>query len=279
MFNNNVSKMNKQCPNNTVQYVVKSGDTLYKIATRNKTSIEVLLELNPELNTNLLIPGIVMCVPANVMSPPADNMSCPPTGRPNCPGNEPPIVPIPPIMPMPPVVPPTQLECDGQMYTIRSGDTLYNLARKYDITLYELLNANKSMNPYNLQIGQVICIPMPEKKCPYGKVYTIVQGDTLESILSKFRISLLNLREVNKDFDPYDVRPGMSLCIPAFMAFDKCDTERTYVIGAGDNLANIAQRQMISANDLLIFNPNMRPEDFSDVGVKICLPAQMTPLR
>ena len=349
---NSVNKTNKKCPNNTMQYVVKSGDTLYKIATRNKTSIEVLLELNPELNTNLLIPGIVMCVPTNVAVPPI----APPGGKPVCPDNNPPTmppsgmpvppiappggmpipptmppsgmpvppiappggmpipptrppsgvpvppiappggmpippimppsgVPVPPIappggMPIPPIMPPTEVECKGQMkYTIKHGDTLYNLAKKYDITLYELLNANKNINPYNLQVGQIICIPMSTTKCPYGKVYTVATGDTLSSILTKFRISLATLKEVNENFDPYNIKAGTKLCIPAFMAFDNCPTERTYVISSGDNLTRISENFMISTSDLLAFNPNMRPEDFADVGVKICLPAEGVPFR
>ncbi len=305
---NSINNTNKKCPNNTMQYVVKSGDTLYKIATRNKTSIEVLLELNPELNTNLLIPGIVMCVPTNVAVPPI----APPGGKPVCPDNNPPMmppsgVPVPPIappggmpippmmppsgtpvppiappggMPIPPIMPPTEVECRGQMkYTIKHGDTLYNLAKKYDITLYELLNANKNINPYNLQVGQVICIPMSTTKCPYGKVYTVASGDTLASILTKFRISLATLKEVNENFDPYNIKAGTKLCIPAFMAFDNCPTERTYVISSGDNLTRIAENLMISTSDLLAFNPNMRPEDFADVGVKICLPAEGVPYR
>jgi LysM repeat protein len=272
----NISKLNRQCPNNTVQYVVKSGDTLYKIATRNKTTIEVLLELNPELNTNLLIPGIVMCIPMTMNEV---NPNCPSENRSNCPEIQPPISPIPPIMPMPPVVPPMEFDCEGQMYTIRSGDTLYNLARKYDITLYELLNANKSINPYNLQIGQVICIPVPEKKCPYGKVYTIAQGDTLESILGNFRISLSNLKEINKDLDPYNLKAGTVICVPAFMAFDKCMSEQTYIISNGDDLSSIAKKHSVSPSELLVLNPYMRPEDFKEIGLKICVPPPMMSYR
>jgi len=165
------------------------------------------------------------------------------------------------------------------MYTIRSGDTLYNLAKKYDITLYELLNANKNINPYNMQIGQVICIPVTEKKCPYGKVYTIAQGDTLESVLNKFGLSLSALKEVNKDFDPYDMKVGMVICVPAFMPYEKCETENSYMIVAGDNITNIAQRLMVTTTDLLILNPYLRPEDFREVGLKICVPAKATPYR
>lgn len=336
----NVNKSSKKCPKNTIPYIVKPGDSLFKIASRNRTTIEVLLELNPELNTNLLIPGIVMCIPVEVQAPPM-----PPNGMPICPDTElpddeedimipitppnqrpmfpdtdnmpmqptipmtpptipmqpttpmtPPTTPMQPMQPTTPMTPPTtpmqppiqrpvtpgigDVECKGNMkYTVKHGDTLYNISKRYDITLYELLNANKNINPYNLQIGQVICVPINEKKCMYGKVYTVVNGDTLATILTKFRISLASLKSANESFDPYNIKVGMQICIPPFMAYDECKTERTYIIVENDNLIKIAEKANVSTSDLLIFNPNLRPEDFSEVGIRICLPAEPMPYR
>ncbi|MBU5427876.1 LysM peptidoglycan-binding domain-containing protein [Tissierella pigra] len=44
-------------------------------------------------------------------------------------------------------------------YTIRSGDTLYILAQRYRTTVDAIMRVNPGINPNNLQIGQVICIP------------------------------------------------------------------------------------------------------------------------
>ena len=44
------------------------------------------------------------------------------------------------------------------LYTIRPGDTLYNLANQYGTTVQELINTNLSLDPYNLRIGQQIYI-------------------------------------------------------------------------------------------------------------------------
>lgn len=140
---------NKNCPDNTVEYIVKSGDTLFKIAARNNTTIDVLLDLNPELTSNLLIPGISMCVPRN------DEKPAKPENRPSeaC-----------------PIAPPIynvndELRCgNGIGYYVKAGDTLYNIANRYNISLYELLNANRNINPYNMQIGDLVCIPIPDRK-------------------------------------------------------------------------------------------------------------------
>ncbi len=54
-------------------------------------------------------------------------------------------------------------------YTIKSGDTLYALARKYNTTVEAIMRINPGIDPNNLQIGQVICIPQaapPVPSCP-----------------------------------------------------------------------------------------------------------------
>ena len=44
------------------------------------------------------------------------------------------------------------------LYTIRPGDTLYNLAIQYGTTVQELINTNLALDPYNLRVGQQIYI-------------------------------------------------------------------------------------------------------------------------
>ena len=44
-------------------------------------------------------------------------------------------------------------------YTIRSGDTLYNLARRYYTTVSAILTANPGVDPANLRVGQRITVP------------------------------------------------------------------------------------------------------------------------
>lgn len=44
-------------------------------------------------------------------------------------------------------------------YTIRPGDTLYAIAKRFNTTIEAIMRANPGINPYNLLIGQVILIP------------------------------------------------------------------------------------------------------------------------
>ncbi|MDY3854946.1 MAG: LysM domain-containing protein [Butyribacter sp.] len=49
--------------------------------------------------------------------------------------------------------------CNGFTHTIKKGDTLYEISRKYDVPLALLLRANPYVDVFNLQTGDTICIP------------------------------------------------------------------------------------------------------------------------
>ena len=50
------------------------------------------------------------------------------------------------------------------VHIIEKGDTLYELARKYDVKLFDIMRLNPYLNVYNLQIGDEVLIPAMEEK-------------------------------------------------------------------------------------------------------------------
>lgn len=49
----------------------------------------------------------------------------------------------------------------GEVYQVQSGDTLSRIAKSFNISLNDLMEANPTVNPRSLQIGQEIRIPAP----------------------------------------------------------------------------------------------------------------------
>lgn len=50
--------------------------------------------------------------------------------------------------------------CNGQLYTIQAGDTLYLIAKRFGLTVNQILKANPQIaNPNVINAGQVICLP------------------------------------------------------------------------------------------------------------------------
>ncbi|HHU16677.1 MAG TPA: LysM peptidoglycan-binding domain-containing protein [Clostridiales bacterium] len=79
-----------------------------------------------------------------------------------------------PGFPRPPINPSEEYVCTD-VYTVRSGDTLYSISQKYNVSVSMLMEANRILNPYNLRYGQKICIPGKKSDCmkpehyPYEK--------------------------------------------------------------------------------------------------------------
>lgn len=57
-------------------------------------------------------------------------------------------------------IPPAPDRCSGQLYTVQRSDTLYDIGRRYGVTVNAILNANPQIVRHGaIVIGQVICIP------------------------------------------------------------------------------------------------------------------------
>lgn len=52
------------------------------------------------------------------------------------------------------------MDCRGIIHVVAAGDTLYNLGKKYHVSVTQLMYANPYVNIYNLQIGDELCIPI-----------------------------------------------------------------------------------------------------------------------
>lgn len=51
-------------------------------------------------------------------------------------------------------------ECDGQFYTVKASDTLFTIAKKFGVTVRQIVDANPQIeNSDIIFVGQVICIP------------------------------------------------------------------------------------------------------------------------
>jgi nucleoid-associated protein YgaU len=112
-------------------YTVKRGDTLSKIAAAHSTTVEKFLAANPEItNPDRIYEGQVLILPATDGGPYGD---------------------------------------EGRVYTVKQGDTLYQIARDQygthlpDSSLRELVNLiaahNNLANPDRIKVDQVLKLP------------------------------------------------------------------------------------------------------------------------
>lgn len=102
--------------------------------------------------------------------------------------------------------------CKGLIHVIEAGDTLYQLARMYDVKLFDIMRLNPYVNVYNLQIGDEICIPV--KPARPEKTYIVNEGDSIRKVLDAFDTDFSTLARWNPMLLDAPLPEGLILKLP-----------------------------------------------------------------
>lgn len=173
------------------------------------------------------------------------------------------------------------------MYTVKKGDSLYSIAKKYGTTV----NAIKSLNYLksdNLSIGQQLRIPesytnMEDTTVPNYINYKVKKGDTLYKISKLYNISVDTIIKDNSlNSNSLSLGQNLKIRIPSSSEeVEECIGEAyippasstlttTYTVQKGDSLYNIAKRYNTSVDVIKSLN-NLTSNSLS-IGQKLKLP-------
>ncbi|MDR2397304.1 MAG: M23 family metallopeptidase [Spirochaetaceae bacterium] len=98
------------------------------------------------------------------------------------------------------------------VHIVQGGDTIYSIARSYQIDIDTLMKANGITDPQKLPIGKRLNVP--SAKTAGFTEYQVLKGDTLYSIARRHAISLDTLRKTNGLGASYVLKEGDLLKIP-----------------------------------------------------------------
>jgi LysM repeat protein len=185
-------------------YTVQPGDTLTRIASRWGTTSAELARVNGLSNPDQLAVGQVLVVPGEGGTTTGAGSTT-----------------------------------SGLSYTVRPGDTLNAISRRFGVAVWSIQTANSIANPNVLAVGQVLRIPLtpapgPDRPTtveplanPGGTVpttttapprndrlYTVVGGDTLYSVARRFGVTVDALKAANHLSDVNSLAIGQVLVIP-----------------------------------------------------------------
>lgn len=173
------------------------------------------------------------------------------------------------------------------MYTVKSGDTLYGIARKYNTTVQKIRDLNY-LKSDSLSIGQVIRIPemyTPEDQMfmPSFKNYIVSSGDTLYSIARNNNIDVDTLIKDNGlQNNNLSIGQVIRIRIPSEnVEIEECfgpdytppetTPTITYTVKKGDSLYKIANAYNTSVSVIQSLN-NLTSNNLS-IGQVLKLPA------
>ncbi|MDF1576198.1 MAG: LysM peptidoglycan-binding domain-containing protein [Bacteroidales bacterium] len=110
----------------------------------------------------------------------------------------------------------------GNIHLVQPGETLYGIARKYDLEEEDILEANEGVSPENLQPGQRLRIPEKaglEEEHAYneeGLIYhTVKRKETLYSIAGYYQVTMEEIKAVNPELGWGGPKAGQKIRIPA----------------------------------------------------------------
>lgn len=173
---------------------------------------------------------------------------------------------------------------NGQLYTVKPGDTMFQIAKRFNVSLQNLISANPQIaNPNVIYPGQMICIPgggtNPGPQCPGGRIYRVVAGDTMYAIANRNGVTLNALIQANPQItDPNVIFPGQEICIPSAGGGGvSCSNGVLYTVMSGDTLFEIARRNNLPLSALIAANPQITDPDRIFPGQVICIPAAIQP--
>ena len=170
-----------------------------------------------------------------------------------------------------PTTTPTVPVTGGSTYTVRAGDTLYAIARRYNTNVSRIAQANNISNINLIRVGQVLRIPgttsTPAPKptpapTPTTKSYTVKPGDTLYMIARRHNTTVSKIAQANNIKNINLIRVGQVLRIPGTVASTQAPkpapkpapSAKTYTVKRGDTLYAIARRHNTTVSRLASVN-------------------------
>ena len=132
-------------------------------------------------------------------------------------------------------------ETSEDYYVVKSGDTLYSIAKKYNTTVDEIKKLN-NLTSNTLTINQQLKIPSNEQTKD-EIIYTVQKGDNLYSISKRYGLTQQELMDYN-NLTSNLLSIGQQLKIPT------SNSQITYTVKSGDTLYSIAKKYNTTVNEI-----------------------------
>ena len=137
---------------------------------------------------------------------------------------------------------------DSEYYVVKSGDTLYSIAKRFNLSVDKLKELN-NLSGNLLSIGQKLKVTSSVNKDNDNSItYKVVSGDSLYSIAKKYNTTVNELKQLN-NLNSNLLNIGQILKIPS-----NDSNYFTYKVVSGDSLYSISKKYNTTVNELKQIN-------------------------
>lgn len=136
-----------------------------------------------------------------------------------------------------------------ETYIVKEGDNIATIAKKYNISIVDLINQNNLENVYYLEPGLELIIP--EERAPLGfTYYTVKTGDNLYEIAKHYNISVKDLSELNGlEIGEY-IYPEQRILVPE-------EGVEIYITKEKDTIQTIIDKLGTNREEIFVYNPKI----------------------
>ena len=179
------------------------------------------------------------------------------------------------------------LSATAASVTVRSGETLSDIANRYGVSVGTLMRMNGIRNPDLVQAGSRLQVPGPTVTAGSGR-HRVNSGETLSSIASRYQVRSRDLMALNNLRNANHVEVGQTLRLPsnavmprpAFkpVAVTPIPGATEHTIAKGQTLTQIAKAYKLPVASLISINQLSDPNKV-EVGTRLYLtdPSFQTP--
>lgn len=203
-------------------YIVKKGDSLWSIASKNNTTVDNIKKLNNLSSNNLSVGQVLklsydakkedikesniytvkkgdsLWLIANKYGTTVDELKSANNLKSNT-------LSIGQTL----IIPEKKENTNKISYVVKKGDSLWLIANKYDTTVEKIKSTNNLKNN-TLSIGQVLVIPSSSEFI----TYTVKKGDSLWLIANKYNTTVDNIKKLN-NLSSNNLQINQKLILPA----------------------------------------------------------------
>lgn len=214
------------------RYRVRRGDSLSRIAERHRTSVRSIMRSNNLRSASFIRVGQILKIP---------------TGQ----------------------APPSVAAAKYGFHTVRSGETLWGIARRFGTSVSRLMADNDIGSANSLRAGQRLKVLQGGE----GRrvAHRVRVGETLSQIATRYGTSVAQIRKDNEIRNANFLRLGQVLQINVNEDAESSWAPLRHRVSSGQTLQGIAQRYGVSSRSLIRHN-NIRNPNHIRVGQWLTIP-------